>query len=72
MTKQRVFIINNYFKYDESFAEVGRKFRTEYGRGNCSSTFFLRNWRILIELKIEETKCTVEVDVQKEILRLYV
>ena len=40
--EQRVFVIKNYFKYGESYAEVGRKYRTEYGRENCPSNVTIR------------------------------
>lgn len=35
--EQRVFIVKNYFKHGESYAEVGRKFRSVYGRKCCPS-----------------------------------
>lgn len=49
--EQRVFIIKNYFKFGESYAEVVRKFRTEYGRENCPSIVVIRK----IVLKFVET-----------------
>lgn len=50
--EQRVFIVKNYFKFGEIFAEVGRKFRTKYdGRENCPSTMQIKR---IIE-KFEES-----------------
>lgn len=41
--KKGVFIIKNYFKFAESYAEFGRIFLTEYGTENCASNVTLEN-----------------------------
>ena len=48
--EQRVFIFKTYFKYGESYSEVGRKFRSKYGSENAPTTRAIK----LITDKFEE------------------
>lgn len=50
MNKARVFIVENCFKFGESYSEVEGKFLTEYEWENCASTVISE--KIQEEIKI--------------------